>query len=556
MKRALLLIVLLAGCRDFDAAGDQCLRDGRCGDGGTGGGAATGGGGSATGGGSAVGGGGSTGGGSAVGGGGAAAGGGVATGGGVAAGGGSAVGGGGGGTGGGGSTCTGRLVTAVHHHLTDNQGTQDTVDSQLVEIELLDGGADTAITPLGDGGWCAANAPSGDVYLKVSTPTPGLYQYVFTSQPAIDLSTWSYGHVAAAASLPNTGLTYSNAGPLSPPWNAEDELDIFSFGSGLALNEISFDAGATTVSSSFTFATSNVARGFLAAPPDLIYLARLYDAGTYSVLNQYAAGTATMIDGVSVLVSDAGFVDVTPNKNVTVTWTAKGTATTFQGDIFPGGVMAVSSRDELDLVPNLADAGAADSIMELAISIGSGLTNANIAYGDPFATNELLESEIHANVNVHYPDAGNVNTDRLLAYFETTQPVIGSSMVIDVQLSPPKSVAVNNQATSLDGYVYATAPVSLSWLPPSLGSPSWYLVQAYALSHSGNTSKLNQTPVWKLLIPDAQVSSVVLPPLTVGGVYIFRVTSGSSTPYDPAAPLRPRDVYNSADAVTGPVIIR
>jgi hypothetical protein len=447
-------------------------------------------------------------------------------------------------------------VIAIHHRVMDNQQEQQTFDTQLIEVDLPDGGAFTTVTSLGDGGWCAAGVPSGDAYFKLSTPAPGVPLYVFTPQTTLDLSNWTYGHIAAQATLSNTALTYSNTGTMQPPWLAEDHFDIFSFGSGLVLSPITFDAGVTSVSASFNFDPNVVVRPSLSAPPDVIYLGRMFDAGTWSVLTEYAAGTSTMVDGAATAVTTSGFVDVNRNNSLTLTWVAQNTAGNYNGDTFPGALFAPSPRAELDLVPNLADAGPADQVMQLVLSVGSGLTNANLVYGDPFATNELIESEVHTNVLLHFPDAGTANPAKIVAFDETNLPVTSASMVLDLALSPPRSVAVNSQPTSRDAWVYASAPVSLSWIAPSLGTAQWYRIEAYPMSHSGAVSSIASTPVWRLLIPDASVTSVTVPPLTAGSVYVFRVVAGNATPYDPAAPLQPRNDNNSADAITGPVIIR
>ncbi|MDB4969675.1 MAG: hypothetical protein JWN44_5364 [Myxococcales bacterium] len=377
--------------------------------------------------------------------------------------------------------------------------------------------------------------PAGNFYLQIGT------RYILTASRMIDLSTVNLGRPDVVRSMANTTATFAVTN-LSPWQDGDDGLQFFSRGANLytylegAVNPplITGDV-ALSSSQSFYFGGLNLVSG---SKGDILYFSQV----VHSILPD---GT-TNVDTTKKVFVPTGFEETSGgNTDASGTLTDVAQALTYSaawkrsqffalvGSMGPG---ATSCADSANLAAQPAfaahgDFGNSADLITVRPTGNSDFAIQTLAYGNPYPTGFDVVASFAMSCNVNYLPTGATSPATLFPSVSVRGLATMINGTVVPLLSPVTAVKINgvDAATSLSG-VGLTPTVT--WLPPTLGSPSKIVVKIYKLTTSGTqgTAKLAATVETGI----AAVASLSVPPgiLEQGSSYalLIEAATGSNSP--------------------------
>lgn len=347
--------------------------------------------------------------------------------------------------------------------------------------------------------------------------------YLWTSSRNLDLSSGSLGRADAVNEPDGTPFTFDLNG-LSP-WQAADDVQLFSAGAGLAYFSGTCSTpypdipeGTTSLAYTMDYAASLRTCGAqpLRIEPskgDNLIVAQMVsrtdlDAGVdggleiaelrRSVqLSSLAGGTDGGVDGGVGIVA-RGTMTALPT-----------TAQSFDFRASQYDALALAAHPSASLyyelvdvgtLPRYSDYGQFDGYPDLAYSNnyapGQGDYRVTLQYGNPYPTSQwqrVVASQATALVpfSVGLSDGG---TSRVARYSAVTSSMVqmqdGVTQTLVPQVGPPRDVRLNGVAATGTLTGVGLTPVA-SWTVPSVGTPTRYQVRLYELyaTATGGTSR-------------------------------------------------------------------
>jgi hypothetical protein len=449
-------------------------------------------------------------------------------------------------------------ATRVIHYLTDGAelDVQPNLTRTLIAAWVIDPNADggyDVFPGVGTdaGGISVSGVPMGATYyLRLGA------QWVESSASSLDLSQYFGGHPTSAAGS-GTTIAYSLNG--LQPWSKNtDFLTLASGGAGVNVTLLSptppIDAGATSYSSTYNYQTLPLIN---APSGDITVLFQLsgQDAGrgasagfntsTFSVVN---LATSSLNAGFQALPQtqlqctfaasqfDPLGPQVTPNP------TSSGVQVVVVEGVLGGGAHGIVPQNPEVFLGHLPSA--------------TQTTDFSLAgtYGNPFPGNWALFGQVSESwaVTHNLPyDGGTVpDIERgAVAYSDlmATFPALDGGTLAPL-LSPAQTPTLDGQDWTVDQTLASTMPL-LSWSPPTLGTPSYYVVIVDALSVKNGLVTRVRTDIY------TTSTQVLLFPgvLTGGGVqYVMQILAvAEPNSHFAAQPLIGSFPIGSAAALSG-----
>jgi len=198
--------------------------------------------------------------------------------------------------------------------------------------------------------------------------------------------------------------------------------------------------------------------------------------------------------------------------------------------------------------PQLAGGSAELARLDLAAGAGPLTLTQPLAYGQflPSWWKEIREVRYAAAVAYRSPGStsGIVEVSQLGS--RSAMPATSS---LNPVVTPPQAFRINGSSALADLAAPVTLTPTLSWTPPLLGAPSFYVLEISQL-YAGSDGITVATPVVRYITRSTHVD---LPPgsLSAGAVYFARLTAVVTSAALDSAPLRRSAIEAYADALTG-----
>ncbi|MBI3183631.1 MAG: hypothetical protein HYZ28_15950 [Myxococcales bacterium] len=479
VRAALLsMVVLLVGCRDFQAAWKDCVADGRCAevreDGGT-------------------------------------------------------VGGEDGGTDPSALRVTGRRYS--HYQLVDG-GYSRPADLRSVELEVLvplDGGGFLRLPAAGeaDGGFYVDGVPTDATY----TLSYGRVVLVATSGRFVDVSDWRLGRHDAVWPAVFTPAVLKVSG--LEPWQSQDQLWLVSLRAGALVSTAGKitgpmpDAGDTSVDGlAFDFHANgqpliSSAQGDEAT---LYQLASLDSDAGYGLLvadRAIRVKSLEMVSGQAATISGA-MSPIPREKSATFDWRASELESQVLGSQ-PGSIFFLSFLTVYAL-PGAYSAGAyaggADLARAYRLAPGSTNPQPSFSYGNPFeGTDELVMSATVA-FRGYQADGATSPGFVLVTNFAQQKLDVGKTVPVRPLVAAPTGLRINGKDLNARQTNVTLTPV-ISWSPPA-PPPPFHTLTLYRIANIGNATEITQQAIFHVY-----GNSVQVPPgiLQAGGKYFAIIAS-------------------------------
>jgi hypothetical protein len=410
-----------------------------------------------------------------------------------------------------------------------------------------------------DGTFSIPNVPFGAsfyAHYELKSPT-SFHQYVYTSARVLDFgsATGVRSNVAPASS--GTQLTLSNIEGLSP-WAAEDSIVYYALGANLYSYGEAPPIDSTALNQTLEWEPFPL---LLGTQRDRLYLLQ-YSAVSVrstraSVLTRSAqVPSFDMIDGgnTAIVGPPTGFT-ISPTLSATFDW-RRSQFYAFADDVVPGRGMpeyqlyvnALAGGPSLpyglfDVSPFLMGI---DSTFEEAYDIDLG----QITFGNPFPSSShgvFGSATATFSVRTLFSETNALLT--LSAVISVAAPLSSFSAGPIVPLvGPPTAIQINGQdAFTINTPV--TLQPTLSWSPPTVGTPTWYEVRVRRVYVREGTNGAALTTVAVFRTP---LTRLTLPPdlLAPGESYTFLLTSRYMPGGDLSRPFRFSLPTARAEAVT------
>ncbi len=468
-----------------------------------------------------------------------------------------------------GSSCGGTAVTGVRNsHRVRADGGAIVVPMDLSSVTL------GAWVPTPDGlsyNWRPGSGQASGTFLIPNVEsTPYLLQlgsaYVWATSRTVDLSRADLGRPDAQLEPEATQLSLQLNG-LSP-WQANDDLQLHAANAG-----IGYFSGASCTSPSWTppppsdslFLTFDYVSSLqnCGAPAarldggrgDVLYVTQLVSrsAGGLDFQEVRRSYQTTSLSGGGGTLMLSGFMSQPPTTTRTVSYPAS----SFEAlalAAHPSATLTTTSVN-LGTLPGYGQFGSFAGWPDLALAngtAGQGDIVSSFTYGNPYPSAWPQFVTALSSARVPYSvvrEDGSTSTPRSFSvYTYSQQPVAGSTTSITPQVGPPRDMRINGAAATGELTSVGLAPL-LSWTPPSVGTPNYYVVRLYELfaTSTGGTSRLQ---VMSVTTAQAQVR---LPPgvLVAGKTYYVQVSAVSQPSSDPNRPFINGPMYHFAMAVSG-----
>lgn len=398
-------------------------------------------------------------------------------------------------------------------------------------ITLDDGGTSTISgSVFADGTFSIANVPAGAVYwFKTGT------SWFQTSERNLTLEPRRQGRPDGTLAGAATSLTVSMTG-LSPWNNQEHFVSLFSSNVGAELDGFSIGQTApATGATTFNFLIPYELYSTQLATPmidsakgdGLLVTQTRYDptSGEYRCVGSGEASALTMVSGQTNTTTVALTPPATTSMPLDINVAAFGAHV---GDFTPGAAPAMTVN--LAHGPRAVHEHAADG---WAFAWGSYPPSAATVLPNPVVYPNPFPASWGSSVTVTY---GQAVTRLLTGAVEPRRYTSGISVVLSSQqlsspvvpeLSPPREPLINSLVFSMPQSGVTRTP-TITWGPPTLGTPSRYSVRVEQLQLSQTTTTARTVGTFYLL--PTERSFTVPPNLMITGQSYVIVLSATKTP--------------------------
>jgi hypothetical protein len=403
-------------------------------------------------------------------------------------------------------------------------------------------------TGLADGSFTIPNVPAGGFYIKLNDA------FYWTTQNTIDLGWDALGRMDAQQAVNPPVLSLNVASPLPLLWHLSDELQVYT------ANLSFYDLGDCPFTQpEDTFSWSDSWNTLPSAATDTTYIYQLTSRPTTagSKLLALAASTSmplTLLDGVNASYPvELSPVDSTSNFHLNVAGSALAAIRPgISTNASPDGTYAA-----LDAMPTGASRGVTGITPDLVILLNAQMSSdtdfGDVSYGNPFPATWAPFVDLADQVYVNY-SVPNTSTKVRVVGINSTQTTTmpSASNPIAPLIGSVSNPTIGGMNFHDDLQNVGTTP-TLSWQPPTLGSPTSYVIRLYEIransvgGYSAYTVATFSTTQQSFTIPDGYMQA--------GKMNFFRIMAMYRPSVDfESQPRRAGFPNASADAFSGLII--
>jgi hypothetical protein len=450
------------------------------------------------------------------------------------------------------------VASAINTWVTDTGNVELAADLSTFDIAGLvydassNGFSTHPPTITGSGTFAFQELPAAEYYLRFNG-LGGIPRYVVTSETNLDLGAFIIGRRGTTLAQAGTTLVFDVTN--LAPWQATDTLELYSTGARTAIYALESKASSGTPVPDAT-QLSSLTVDYQEHGPNLIDGAKGDRAWLTQLVTRTLGASGTYLSLAKALelpaFSMANAQSTTLSGSLSnVTQATLGVdfkISQFEAALAAGNPSATlafshinllaqheSSRSWLGLAPNLV----------IFYASSSNDLVASFSYGNPFPSAYGLMLQGLSVFSRSYTVGGATgNVDAALSLL--TAPTASTT------LAPSLGTVQNPKIADADALV-ARSGVGLrpkvSWSPPTLGTPTIYLLTVLRVFDSGGT--LGRTMVGRVLTTKTEV---VLPPgiLAAGNSYVFRFSALARGAIDGARqPLLSALPESQADVLSG-----
>ena len=444
--------------------------------------------------------------------------------------------------------------TAIDTYLTatGNVTQPEDLSNAYIGVSFQNGGAWTTVQGVGlaDGSFTVTGVPTGSYWLAIAS---GGY---WTSASDLDLGQDFLGRPDAVAASRGTSLGLNFAG-LSP-FADDDELDITNPNLGQDFDwSDNLNIGDTTFASvwNWTGPLSSAAKG------DSWFVVQTHsaEAGSAAWRSVTMSSSSLPLDQANADETDLSG-RLSSATSMTVHMAVKGSQfAAAAGNSGTGGSVHSSTIGVYSQPFSAAKGsiGENEALLETKDQTPIALDSdfGDIVVGNPFPASFTPYVAARYQVNVPFTAAGATTPVEVPAelYLSSTQ-LPTKDAPLAPQITPVQNVKLNG-AAFVQHLTSATLNPTLSWDPPTTGTPTGYRVSVYGLTLTGTTSSVQ--PVLDLFTKD---HTMVIPAgiLSAGNEYFFQVRAFltpsvdfTSAPYHSSFPWSHADLLSPVVSTAG-----